>query len=195
MGPVPRAFDDRHHVNYRELIQDIARYRHGVITTWQAREAGVPAVEVRKIAARGYLKRLGQGAYRVLLVPASPLTPYAEALAVAGQGSHLGPTATLAVHGLIERRWVIDVCVPREPRRAQVPSVHVTRSFRDPREISDFMGLRVLCLPAALSDHLPRVGEERLGVVLDAALLSGRIDREDWEGVRRSRHGRGWNDC
>jgi hypothetical protein len=126
------------------------------------REAGVPAVEVRKIASRGFLQRLGHGAYRALLVPASPLTPYAEALAVAGMGSHLGPAATLAVHRLIERHRVIDVCVPREPRRVEVPSVKVTRSFRDTCEVIHFMGLRALSLPAALSDHLPHVGEARL---------------------------------
>lgn len=182
-------------MTYRQIIQEVARSSHGVVTTWQVREFGVPAVEVRKIASRGFLHRLGQGAYRALLVPATPLTPYAEALAVAGQGSHLGPAATLAVHGLIEPRQVIDVCIPREPRRAEVPSVKVARSCRDPREITEFMGLRVLSLPAALSDHLPRMGEERLGVVLDAALLSGRIDQEEWVCVRSARHNRGWRDC
>ena len=73
--------------------------------------------------------------------------------------------------------------------------MQVTRTFWHPFEICVFVGLRVLSLSAALSDHLPRAGEERLGVVLDAALLSRRIDLDDWEGVRRSRHERGWNDC
>lgn len=182
-------------MTYRRLIQDIAHSTHGVITTWQAREAGVPAVEVRKIAARGFLQRIGHGAYRVLLVPATPFTPYAEALAVAGVGSHLGPAATLAVCGLIDRRHAIDVSVPREPRRTVAPPIVVSRSRWHSCEIIELEGLRQLALPVALADHFPRQGEERLGVILDTALLSGRIDGAAWEWVRRSRHRRGWKDC
>jgi len=40
-------------MTYRQVLQEIARSSHGVVTTQQAREAGIPAVELRKIAARG----------------------------------------------------------------------------------------------------------------------------------------------
>lgn len=182
-------------MTYRKTIEDVARANHGIITTVHARAAGVPSVEVRKIAARGYLRRIGHGAYRVMLVPETPLTAYAAALAIAGSSSHLGPAATLAARGLIVARRVIDVCVPRWPSRAGVPGVRVTRRFRDPSELTHYEGLSVLTLVAALADHAPQFGEERLGVVLDEALVTGRIDDSEWRRVRESRHQRGCRDC
>lgn len=182
-------------MTYRQIIQDVARENHGIITTEQGRAAGVPSVEVRKIAARGYLRRIGHGAYRVMLVPDTPLTPYAAALAIAGSLSHLGPAATLAARGLIAVRKVIDVCVPRWPSRADVRGVRVTCRFRHHSELTRYEGLAVLTLVAALADHEPEFGEQRVGVVLDEARVTGRISEAEWHRVRELRHQRGRRDC
>lgn len=182
-------------MTYRQIIEELASKYHGIITTEQARSAGVPSVEVRKIAARGYLGRIGHGAYRVMLVPDTPLTPYAAALAIAGASSHLGPEATLAVRGLVAAAEVIEVCVPRWPSRATVPGVSVTRDIRCEGELTVFAGLTLLTLVAALSDRKPNTGEERVGVVLDEARFTGRITDDEWQQVREVRHKRGWRDC
>lgn len=182
-------------MTYRQIIEDVARANHGIITTEHARAAGVPSVEVRKIAARGYLRRIGHGAYRVMLVPDTPLTPFAAALAIAGSSSHLGPAATLAARGLIAARRLIDVCVPRWPSRAEVRGVRVTCRYRDRSELTHYEGLSMLTLVAALADHAPQFGEERLGTVLDEALLTGHIDATEWQRVRELRHQRGRRDC
>ena len=182
-------------MSYRQIIQDVARGHHGIITTEQARAAGVPSVEVRKIAARGYLRRIGHGAYRVLLVPDTPLTPYAAALAIAGSSSHLGPAATLAAQGLIAARRVIDVEVPRWPTRSKVRGVRVTCRFRHHSELTLFEGLATLTLVTALAEHSPGFDEQRMGVVLDESLVTGRISEAEWHRVRELRHQRGRRDC
>lgn len=182
-------------MTYRQLIQDVARENHGIITTEQARAVGVPSVEVRKIAARGYLRRIGHGAYRVMLVPDTPLTPYAAALAIAGTLSHLGPAATLAAHGLIAARGDLEVCVPRWPSRAAVRGVHVTYRVRHESELTRYEGLASLTLVAALADHAPRFDEQRLGLVLDEARMTDRISESEWHRVRELRHQRGRRDC
>ena len=182
-------------MTYRQVLQEIARSSHGVVTTQQAREAGVPAVELRKIAARGFLQRIGHGAYRVLLVPATSFTPYAEALAVAGADSFLGPAATLSIHGLIRRRRVIDVCVPRWPTRVVVPDVDVSRRIRCACELTMVHGIPALRLVAALAEYRPEYPEQGVGIVLDTARVTGRISEEEWDRVREVRHQRGWKDC
>lgn len=182
-------------MTYRQIIQDVARGHHGIITTEQARAAGVPSVEVRKIAARGYLRRIGHGAYRVMLVPDTPLTPYAAALAIAGSSSHLGPAATLAAQGLIAARRVIDVAVPRWPTRAKVRGVRVTYRVRHESELTRYEGLTALTLVAALADHTPEFGEQRVGLVLDESLVTGRISEAEWHRVRELRYQRGRRDC
>ena len=50
-------------MTYRHDLWEIAAEYHGIVTTRQAEDAGVPAVEVRKLAARGALERLGYGVY------------------------------------------------------------------------------------------------------------------------------------
>lgn len=182
-------------MTYRQVLQEIARSSHGVVTTQQAREAGIPAVELRKIAARGFLHRIGHGAYRALLVPATPYTPYAEALAIAGSHSYLGPASTLSIHGLIRCRRVIDVCVPRWPTRVVVPHVDVTRRIRCSCELTMVRGIPALTLVAALADYRPEYPEQGVGIVLDTARVTGRISEEEWNRVREVRHQRGWKDC
>ncbi len=182
-------------MTYRQIIEEVARGYHGVITTEQARAAGVPSVEVRKIAARGFLRRIGHGAYRVMLVPDTPLTPYASALAISGSSSYLGSAATLAAHGLMAARRVIEVCVPRWPSRAEVHGVRVTCRYRHESELALHAGLATLTLVAALADHAPEFGESRLGILLDEARMTGRINEAEWHRVRELRHQRGRHDC
>ena len=182
-------------MTYRQTIDDVARASHGIITTEQTRAAGVPSVEVRRIAARGYLRRIGHGAYRVMLVPDTPLTPFAAALAVSGSSSHLGPAATLAARGLIATRRLIHFCVPRWPSRAEVRGVRFTCWLRDRSELTHYEGLSMLTVVAALADHAPQFGEERLGTVLDEALMTGHVDATEWRRVRELRHQCGCRDC
>jgi len=182
-------------MSYRQVLQQLALNTHGVITTGEARAVGIPAVEVRKIAARGFLQRIGHGAYRVLLVPATPETPYAEALAIAGAGSFLGPAATLAVARLMPMRHVLDVYVPRVPRRAVVPGVLVEQAPAYNCDTTTIRGLRTLALVNALAQHHPRWGEDRLSLILDEARHRRLISEEEWAEVRSIRHGCGWRDC
>ena len=62
-------------MNNREKLRWLAFDHHGIVTTDQAVAAGVPAVELRKLAARGALSRVGFGVYRMEEAPTTPLTP------------------------------------------------------------------------------------------------------------------------
>ena len=58
---------------YRDRVRQIALGAYGYVTTRQAAEVGVPAVELRKLAARGALVNVAYGLYRVPDAPASVL--------------------------------------------------------------------------------------------------------------------------
>lgn len=53
----------------------------------------------------------------------------------------------------------------------------------------------MLTVVAALADHAPQFGEERLGTVLDEALMTGHVDATEWRRVRELRHQCGCRDC
>ena len=52
-------------VKYREIVREIALDHYGYVTTKEAAEAGVPTVELPKLAARGGLVNVAYGLYRV----------------------------------------------------------------------------------------------------------------------------------
>ena len=51
-------------MGYRQELWEIAASRNSVMTVAEAEDADVPAVEVRKLAARGALRGYGQGTAR-----------------------------------------------------------------------------------------------------------------------------------
>lgn len=89
-------------MTYRQDLRELALDNYGLVTTWQASEAGVPAVMLRQIAARGGLVRLGHGLYRFPLSEIRPtfFDPFAEAVARVGRDAYLTHDAVLALHGL-----------------------------------------------------------------------------------------------
>lgn len=107
---------------YRDRVRQIALGAYGYVTTRQAAEVGVPAVELRKLAARGALVNVAYGLYRVPDAPASVLDQFAEALLRAGEGSYLRGDSVLALFGLADANpRKIRVVAPRRTR-AKMPA-------------------------------------------------------------------------
>jgi len=73
-------------MGYRHDLWELAASRNGVVTITEAEDAGVPAVEVRKLVARGALLGYGQGVYTHREVPTTPFTEPAVAVALGGKG-------------------------------------------------------------------------------------------------------------
>ena len=93
-------------MTHRDTLRELAYDTHGVVTLSDAIHAGVPAVEVRKLASRGALERRGKGVYRMTEAPHTPLDEFAEAVAIVGQGAVLADESVLAA--LVVHRHVDD---------------------------------------------------------------------------------------
>jgi predicted transcriptional regulator of viral defense system len=154
-------------MTYRKQLRELAFDRHGVVTTAAAVAAGVPAVEVRKLAGRGAL-------YRMLEVPAGPLDEYAEAVALAGPDALLADEAVLAVHGLAQvnlRR--IRVASPHRVRARLPPTVELVHR-NVPAGQRDYVdGIPAMSLEAALVACRGRIMTERLIDATRAAAARG----------------------
>ena len=84
----------------RRRLHARALDQYGYVTTADAAELGVPAVELRKIAHRGGLTHLAHGLYRFDDIPAGDHGRYLEAVLRAGPGAYLAGDAVLAFHDL-----------------------------------------------------------------------------------------------
>ena len=170
-------------MTYREQLRWLAFDNHGIVTTKQAAAANIPAVEVRKLAARGALTRLGHGVYRMEEAPVTPRTHYAEALALVGEGAALADESVLDVHGLaLVNPRAVQVTVGRRVR-AKLPDT-VDLVHHAPLEHLEYVdGLPTMPLRDALLACRGRVMRERLIVATRAAAASGDLDPSDADDV------------
>jgi len=166
-------------MTHRETLRWLAFDHHGIVTTEQAAEVGVPAVEVRKLAARGALTRVGQGVYRMDEAPTTPLTPYAQALALVGTGARLVDESVLAVHDLaLVNPRTIKVATDRRVRATLPATIEVVSSAAaGPVEFVE--GLPTMPLRDALISCRGRVMRERLVEATRVAVARDLLDEHD----------------
>lgn len=74
---------------FNEIIYEIAADNFGLITSPEARDAGVNNQELVQYAQRGRLERLGYEAYRLCQRVPEPNDAYVEALALVSPGAYL----------------------------------------------------------------------------------------------------------
>lgn len=161
------AFDMRSNSSYRQTLREIAYDTHGVITVADAREAGVPPVELRKLTARGALRRIGHGVYRMIEAPSNNLAEFAEAVALGGEGAVLADESVLAAYGLGQVNLrKIRVATPRRVR-SRLPNTVVIEQRKLPLGVRDYIdGIPAMSVESALLGSRGRIMTERL---VDAA--------------------------
>lgn len=158
-------------MTYREDLHRRAFDTHGVITTADAAGLGVPAVELRKLALRGALEHVGYGVYRMTEVPPTPMTQYAEAVALVGEGAVVVDESVLAIHDLaLVSPRTVRVASPHRVRAVLPATVDHVRRALPPDEVTDVDGVLTMTVAAALRACRGRVVPERLLRAVDEAL-------------------------
>jgi len=150
-------------VSHRQQLRELAFGTHGVVTTGDAARIGVPAVEVRKLAARGALTQLGRGVYRMLEAPSGRLGEFAEAVALAGADAVLADESVLAALDLTHinlRR--IRVASPRRVRVTLPPNIELIHRQIPVDVRDDIEGIPSMTVAAAIRGARGRVMTERL---------------------------------
>lgn len=168
-------------MGYRHDLWEIAAERNGVVTVPEAEDAGVPAVEVRKLAQRGVLRSYGKGVYVHRDVPTTELTQPAAAAALAGAGAFLQREAVLDLLGLGQfnpRR--IRVGTRRRVRRTLPEWVDLEARTDVPDEdLTRYEGIAVTTVRRALKDVQDRMSPERWEALVTQALRRELINDRD----------------
>ncbi len=170
---------------YRDIVREIALDQYGYVTTRQAAEAGVPAIELPKLAARGGLENVAYGLYRLADGPAGPFAPFAEALMRAGEGSYLHGDSVLALFGLADvnpRR--IRVAVRRRTRPKLPPFIELTL-VKDDVVTTLYEGLRSQRVADAILECRGCIEPSRLLGATEEARKEGLMTRREWQRVRK----------
>lgn len=175
-------------MSYRRDLWEIAATRNGVVTVAEAEDASVPAVEVRKLAARGALRAYGQGVYAHRDVPTTPFTEPMIAVALAGGGAFLHRESVLDLLGLGQfNPPKVRVGTRRRVRR-MLPEWMELQSRRDvpDEDLTRYEGIAVTTVRRALEDTRDRMPPDRWEAIVDEALrrdLIGEHDAAVWKSV------------
>jgi predicted transcriptional regulator of viral defense system len=172
-------------VKYRDIVREIALDHYGYVTTNDAVEAGVPAVELPKLAARGGLEHVAYGLYRVPDVPPTRYDQFAEALLRVGEGAYLHGESVLALFGLADvnpRR--IKVAVRRRARPKLPAFVELTQVRGDVRT-TYYEGLESQTVADALLECRGRIEAERLLAAAGQARAEGLLTTVEWRGLEK----------
>ncbi|MGO4454285.1 type IV toxin-antitoxin system AbiEi family antitoxin domain-containing protein [Arthrobacter sp. RAF14] len=165
-------------MSYRRDLWEIAAENHGVVTVPEAEDAGVPAVEVRKLAHRGALRAYGKGVYVHRDVPVDDLTQPAVATALAGNGAFLQREAVLDLLGLGQfNPHRIRVASRRRVRRMLPDWIELEiRVDIEDGDLTRYEGIPATTVRRALDDVYGRIPVERWATIVDQAWTRDLID-------------------
>lgn len=170
---------------YRDLVREIALDHYGYVTTKEAAAAGVPAIELPKLAARGGLENVGYGLYRVPDVPPNALDQFAEALLRAGNGAFLHGESVLAMFGLADvnpRQVKVGV---RKRTRPKLPGFIELTLVKGDVPTTRYEGLESQTVADAILECRGRIETERLMDAAKQASKEGLLTTTEWERVRK----------
>ena len=170
---------------YRDVLREIAYGNHGYVTTADAEGAGVPAVELPKLTARGGLEHIGYGLYRVAGIPPTDDDQFAEATLRAGDDAYLHGEAVLALLGLASvNPQKITVGTVRRVRRAMPAYVKLTQ-VPSGAKVTRYRGIRAQLVSEALLECRGRVPGVQLREAAVKARAEGLLTTAEWNRVRK----------
>lgn len=174
-------------MNYREMVREVALDQYGYVTTRDATEVGVPAVELRKLAARGALINVAYGLYRLADARPTEYDQFAEALLRVGDGAYLRGDAVLALHhlALVNPRR-IRVGLPRRVRAALPAFIDLHDEQVLEGDLTTYEGLRATTVARALLDCRGQVMTDRLLEAAKQAKAEGLLTGREYTRVRRA---------
>ena len=171
---------------YRQRAWDIAKEAYGYVTTKDATGAGIPAIELVKLAARGRLRHVARGIYRFDEFPATKFDQFFEAVLRVGDDAFLVGDAVLSLHDLAlvnPRRIRVAT---RRRRRGKLPTwINVEQSDVPDADVTSFEGIPATTVARAIRDAREYVMTERLLDALPIAVREGLVDDAEARRLRR----------
>lgn len=174
-------------ITYRERLKEVAEGKYGYVTTADLADLKIPAVELRKMAARGKLKHVRRGVYKFPDTKPTERDDFAAALVGVGEEAFLVRDAVLALHGLaLVNPIKIRVGTTRRIRHEVPAFVIVEQQATTENELEVFEGLRTTRVAKAIVDCRGLIMMERLEKALADAHAQGLVTRKEFLTVRKT---------
>ena len=165
---------------YRRRLRERALDQYGYVTTADADQLEVPAVELRKLASRGGLDHVAYGLYRFDDIPPTRWDEYMEAVLRVGRDAHLTGDAVLSLHdlGLVNPRR-IRVGTPHRVRSRIPNHIEVVQQRLGRPDLTTYEGIPSTTIARALLDCRGTVIPDRLTDAAREASARGLLRRSE----------------
>ncbi|SDI75330.1 Transcriptional regulator, predicted component of viral defense system [Arthrobacter subterraneus] len=171
-----------------DLLVERAADQHGYVTTRDARELGIDPTQLRLLAARGRLERVGRGAYRVPVLPRGQHDDLAEAVAWSLGRGIVSHESALVLHELSDvNPSRVHLTVPRNnhPRTGGGDLYRLHRRELSPSDIAEADGIPVTTVQRTIRDCLATGTDPyQLRLAVDRAEAGGLLRRAEAEALR-----------
>ena len=171
-----------------DRLVERAAEQHGYVTTRDARDLGIDPTQLRLLAARGRLERVGRGAYRVQVLPRGEHDDLAEAVAWSLGRGVVSHESALVLHGLSDVNTSrVHLTVPREnhPRTAGGDLYRMHRRILPTSDVTEADGIPVTTVPRTVRDCLAGGTDPyQLRLAIDRAETGGLVRRAVAEDLR-----------
>jgi predicted transcriptional regulator of viral defense system len=175
-------------MSVRDRVFERAAEQHGYVTTRDARELGVDPTQLRLMAARGRLERVGRGVYRVPLLPRTEYDELAEAVAWTQRRGVISHESALVLHGLSDvSPSRVHLTVPRDnhPRTAGGELYRLHRRTLPPIDVTEKDDIPVTTVARTIRDCLADGTDPyQLRRALDQAAAEGSLRHLEVEELR-----------
>lgn len=166
---------------FDEIIYEIAADNYGLITSAEAREAGVSNMELVQYAKRGRLERIGQGLYRLAQRIPEANDPYAVAVALVGPGAYLYGEGVLGMLGLCPTNPAYVPIATTHRIRRRLPSYIRIKKTDGNESVSSYDGIPAQEVFDAIRSCMTTMLPDRLIAATETAFSQGYIDKEQKE--------------
>ena len=166
-------------MTYYDDIYERAVENYYLISTDEAKDIGVPPVELAKLANRGRLQHVSYGLYRLSRYVPHQNDPYALSVARVGEGAYLYGESVIAMLQLAPTNPArIFVATPKR-FRGQVPDGLVVITRDDAGDITIYEGIPSQKAGAAIVSCLGKMMPGRLRAAADRARDEGYLSRKE----------------
>ena len=171
-------------MSYYDQIYELAVDNYYLISTQDAADAGIPPVELPKLAQRGKLENISRGLYRLTRRVPHQNDAYATAVARVGRGAYLFGESVIAMLGLAPTNPAyICVATPNRTRRRLPPSIRLKR--REGDEISTvYDGIPSQSVANAIRSARETMMDERLREAAERAREEGYLSKVEYASLK-----------
>lgn len=166
-------------MTYYDQIYEIAVDNYYLISSQDAAEAGIPPVELPKLAHRGRLENISRGLYRLAKYVPHPNDAYATAVARVGKGAYLFGESVIAMLGLAPTNPAyICVAMPSRTRKKLPASIRLKKPVTGELPTS-YEGIPSQSVANAIRSARATMMDDRLRDAADKAYQEGYLAKAE----------------